>query len=116
MLAATDLEVGLRLTVDQVDVEDAGEALIPADKLTQIVRNSDDPTLTIETVDHTMHIRGADAHFTIYGYDPGEAPEVRAFDEEHVDCEIDGGTLQKMIHRTLFAARPRPGNRPEGCP
>ena len=69
-LAATDLEVGLRVGVDQVDVEDEGEALIPADKLAQIVRNSEDPTLTLATDDHTVHIRGADSHFTIYGYDP----------------------------------------------
>src|SRR5688572_32558778 len=55
-LAATDLEVGLRLSVDQVDVQKAGEALIPADKLTQIVRACDDPTLTLDTKEHTLHI------------------------------------------------------------
>jgi DNA polymerase-3 subunit beta len=104
VLAATDLEVGLRITVDQVDVQEDGAALIPADKLTQIVRNSLDATLTLETEDHTVHIRGEDAHFTIYGYDPQEAPPVREFDDAQRDCEIDGGNFQRLIERTLFAA------------
>jgi DNA polymerase III subunit beta len=103
-LASTDLEVGLRLKVDQVDVQEEGEALIPADKLAQIVRASDDPTLTIETDDNAVHIRGADSHFKMYGYDPKDAPEVRDFADAKVDCEIDAGVLHSMISRTIFAA------------
>lgn len=103
-LAATDLEVGLRLSVDQVDVQKGGEALIPADKLTQIVRACDDPTLTLETKEHTMHIRGQGSHFTVFGYDPKEAPAVREFGEAKVDCQIEAGTLKTLISRTLFAA------------
>jgi len=104
MLAATDLEVGLRVVVEQVDVQEEGEALIPADKLAQIVRSSEDPTLTLETEEHTVHIRGADSHFTVYGYDPAEAPPVRDFADAVVDCEIDAGAFQVLINRTIFAA------------
>lgn len=103
-LASTDLEVGLRLNVDQVDIQEPGEALIPADKLSQIVRASDDPTLTIETDDNAVHIRGADSHFKVYGYDPKEAPEVRDFGEAKVDCEIEAGHLHALVSRTIFAA------------
>ncbi|HVP73675.1 MAG TPA: DNA polymerase III subunit beta [Phycisphaerales bacterium] len=103
-LAATDLEIGLRIGVDQVDVQKAGEALLPADKLVQITRASEDPTLTIEVKDHAVHIRGADSHFKVFGYDPKEAPAVREFGDVKVDCEIDGGVLRTLIARTLFAA------------
>lgn len=103
-LAATDLEIGLRIGVDQVDVQKAGEALLPADKLGQIVRASEDPTLTIETKDNAVHIRGADSHFKVFGYDPKEAPPVRDFGDIKVDCEIDGGILRTLVARTLFAA------------
>jgi len=103
-LAATDLEVGLRLGVDQVDVSKPGEALIPADKLTQIVRACDDPTLTLETKEHTMHIRGQGSHFTVFGYDPKEAPAVRDFEDVKVDCDIDASVFRTLISRTLFAA------------
>jgi DNA polymerase-3 subunit beta len=103
-LAATDLEVGLRLGVDQVDVQKPGETLIPADKLAQIVRASEDPTLTLEAKDHTIHIKGADAHFKVFGYDAKEAPAVRDFADVKVDFEIEGGMLKTLILRTLFAA------------
>jgi DNA polymerase-3 subunit beta len=103
-LAATDLEVGVQLPVDQVEVQKPGEALIPADKLMQIVRASEDPTLTIEAKDHAVHIRGADAHFKMFGFDPKEAPAVRSFEGVTADCEVEGGLLQRLISRTLFAA------------
>ncbi len=103
-LAATDLEVGLRLGIEQIEIEQPGEALIPADKLAQIVRACDDPTLTLETEDNAMHIRGENSHFKIYGYDPKEAPQVRDFAGVKVDCEIPAGSLQRLVSRTLFAA------------
>ena len=103
-LAATDLEVGLRMHVDQVDVEEPGEVLVPADKLNQIVRACDDPTLTIHSEDNAVHIKGANSHFKVFGYDPAEAPAVRTFDESSIDCEIQAGTLHRVIQRTLFAA------------
>ena len=103
-LAATDLEVGLRLAVEQVEVQEDGEALVPADKLSQIVRACDDSTLSIHTEDHAVHITGEDSHFKVFGYDVAEAPTVREFGDATVDCEIEAGILQRLVHRTLFAA------------
>jgi DNA polymerase-3 subunit beta len=103
-MTATNLEVGLRLGIEQVDVQDKGTALVPADKLSQIVRMSEDPTITLETDGHTMHIRGADSHFKVFGYDPREFPPVRDFGDAAVDCELPAGMLQTLIARTQFAA------------
>ena len=47
-LSATDLEIGVAQSIDEVDVQQEGEVLVPADKLSQIVKASDDPTLTLE--------------------------------------------------------------------
>ncbi len=105
-MTATDGEVGLRMGVDQVSVEQPGEALVPADKLLQIVRSSFDPTLTIEVKENAAHVKGADAHFTIYGYDPKEFPEIKPGEQEDggtLDCELPAATLQKIVARTLFA-------------
>ena len=103
-LAATDLEVGLRLAVDQVDVQKEGESVVPADKVAQIVRSCEDPTITLDADDHALHIRSSDSHFRVNGYDPKEFPPVREFGEATVDFQIDAGTLQTMVQRTLFAA------------
>lgn len=102
-LYATDGEIGLELGIEQVNVEEPGEALIPADKLNQIVRASNDSTLTIEVKEHTAHVRGQGAHFTIYGFDPKEFPASRGFADATIDCEIPSLRLQKLIARTLFA-------------
>ncbi len=104
MITATDLEIGLRLGVDQVSVEAEGEALVPADKFIQIVRACDESTLTIETDNHTVHIRSADSHFSVFGVDPKEFPPVRDLGDAEVDCEIVAGQLSTLISRTLFAA------------
>ncbi len=107
VITATDQEVGLRLGVGQVEVEEGGEAAIPADKLSQIARACEDPTLTIETDAESggaVHIRGADSHFKVFGYDSNEFPPVRDFSDATVDCEIAAGDLQTLISRTLFAA------------
>ncbi len=107
VLSATDLEMGLRLAVAQVEIEQEGEAAILADKLSQIARACEDPTLTIETDPDSIaavHIRGAGSHFKVLGYDPSEFPPVRDFGGATVDCEVPAGVLQTLITRTLFAA------------
>jgi DNA polymerase III subunit beta len=47
-LWATDQDIRLSLVLASVEVHTDGDALIPADKLAQIVRSCDDTTLTIE--------------------------------------------------------------------
>ena len=45
-LIATDMELALQYTLTQVDIATPGVALIPAGKLSEIVNNSPDDTLT----------------------------------------------------------------------
>src|SRR5438105_13314568 len=73
-VAATDLEVAIRYTDNQVQIEQAGETLVPADKLRDIVRESVDDTLTIEIEGNDAHIRGQDSHFKIFTQNPADFP------------------------------------------
>jgi DNA polymerase III subunit beta len=113
-MSATDAEISLKLRSAQVDVQEAGEALIPADKLRQIVSAEEgEATLTIEAEQDSIHIRGQDAHFKVFGYPPSEFPPIPEF--EKVVAGKDGaakaktvfshnaGALNTMIGRTLFA-------------
>jgi DNA polymerase-3 subunit beta len=102
-IAATDLEVAIRYSDNQVQIEQAGEALVPADKLRDIVRESVDDTLSIEVTGDTAHIKGQDAHFKIFTQKPSEFPPIPDFDGE-ADIEIAGGLLKQLIGQTLFAA------------
>ena len=102
-LLATDLEAGCRYQVSAVEVVEEGEALIPAARLSGIVRESaGDESLTIETEKQAVHLRGSGSHFKVFGYDPGEYPAVADFADE-ADFEVDAGLLAKMIGKTLFA-------------
>ena len=103
-LSATDGDVGLRMTMEQVEVDQAGEALIPADKLNQIVRECQAPTVSLESDKQALFIRSGESKFKVYGFDPGEAPPIKSFEDAEVDCEIRAGDLLTLIARSLFAA------------
>ena len=102
-VAATDTEIGLELGLAEVDVKEEGEALIPADKLNQIVRASNDDTLTITVKATEAQITGKDSKFKVFGYNPGEFPGVESFEEDNVAFESDTTTMRRLIGRTAFA-------------
>jgi DNA polymerase-3 subunit beta len=101
-LLATDLEVACRYSLPQVEIQKEGEALVPADRLAAIVRESMEDTLTIAVEKETCTITGSGSRFTIYGYDPAEFPPVADF-LEAPDAEVASDVLTGMITRTLFA-------------
>lgn len=114
VLSATDAEVSLKLTISQVDVQQAGEALIPADKLRQIVSAQDnEPTLTIEVTQESCHIRGTDAHFKLLGYAPQDFPPLPEFSAvvtggggqppARATIPQTAGSLYSLVDKTLFA-------------
>jgi DNA polymerase-3 subunit beta len=102
-LGATDLEVAIRYTDNQVQIEQPGEVLVPADKLRDIVRESVDDTLAIEIAGDTAHIKGQDSHFKIYTQKASDFPNVPGFEGE-ASFQIIGSTLKQLIGQTLFAA------------
>jgi DNA polymerase-3 subunit beta len=101
-VCATDLEVGINHLISEVQIEEAGEVIVPADRLTAIVRESTDEVLLLRAEDGTCKIEGADSHFTIYGQEPGQYPAVPSFDAQP-DIEIALGNLQAGIRQCLFA-------------
>ncbi len=101
-ICATDLEVGINYLVSEVQVEEAGEAIVPADRLAAIVRESEDDVLALESSEGTCEVKGADSHFTIYGHEPGQYPKVPDFDGE-ADIKVSLGNLQAGIEQCLFA-------------
>lgn len=102
-VAATDLEVAIRYSDAQVQIEQQGETLVPADKFRDIVRESIDDTLSIEVAENVAHIRGQDSHFKIFTQKASDFPPVPDFEGE-ADFTITGGTLKQLIGQTLFAA------------
>jgi len=101
-ICATDLEVGVNYLVSEVQIEQAGEVVVPADRVAAIVRESVDEVLSLEAAEGTCEIRGSDSHFTIYGQDAGQYPAVPEFQGE-AGLEILLAKLQQGIEQCLFA-------------
>ena len=95
-LAATDMETGLRLAINRVEVQTPGEALILNDKLSQIVRESVDPTLTLTVDGNGATIKGQDSTFKLHVMPVAEFPTVPDFSGD-ADFEILAGDLTQLI-------------------
>ncbi len=102
-VSATNLEIGIDYLVSEVEIEQDGEAVLEAERLAAIVRESADDVLVLEAVDTTCEIRGADSHFTVYGQDPKQYPKVPSFGEGQGDLAIGLEQLQLGIEQCLFA-------------
>src|SRR3954470_13103705 len=106
-VAATDMEAGIRYIDAQVQIEQPGETLLPADKFRDIVRECVDDTLSIETSEGdgagTASIKGQDSHFKIFTQKASDFPPVPDFEGEP-DFTLAGGQLKQLINQTLFAA------------
>jgi DNA polymerase-3 subunit beta len=102
-LMATDLELGIRLEVRGLKVDEPGEALLPASRLISILRESPDEEVSIEAGPDACTVRGKATEYSMPGEDPAAFPDVPAFAEEKYH-ELTAGVLREMIRRTIFAA------------
>lgn len=103
ILMATDLELGIRLEVRGVKVDEPGEALIPSARMIAILRESADEELTVEATPDACFVRGQHNEFEMPGEDPAAFPDLPTFAEEKYH-ELSAGVLREMIRRTIFAA------------
>lgn len=101
--SATDLEVAIVYRDAQVEVAEPGEILVPADKFRDIVRESIDDTLSIESEGDMALVKGHDALFKIYTQAVESFPPVPGF-EGQVDFEIKAGHVKRLIVQSTFAA------------
>ncbi|HZY89406.1 MAG TPA: DNA polymerase III subunit beta [Gemmataceae bacterium] len=102
-LMATDMEVGIRLDVQGLTIQEPGEAILPAAKLVSILREARDAELSIEADPSACIIRGESLEFEMPSEDPVQFPDLPTFAEDKYH-EISAGSLREMIRRTVFAA------------
>jgi DNA polymerase-3 subunit beta len=101
-LSATDLEVGLKYFVRDVEIADQGGVVIPGDPLLGIVNESRDEKMSLQVKNHSLEIKGAGSRFEIMGVAEEEFPTIPDFPEESC-IEIEGSVLREMIEKTIFA-------------
>lgn len=102
VLTATDMEVGIRVIVGDVQIEAAGSAVIPVMRLSMILRESRDETLNIHATPEKTIIKGKGSKFELQAHNPDEFPEVADFESKDY-YELPANVLRELIKRTLFA-------------
>lgn len=101
-LLATDLEVGIRIDLDKVEVREPGMGLVPADRFHAILRELETDTVEISSTDQETRIDAPRAHFTVLGDNPADFPQVPEFTEEGA-FSVAADELLSLTERTLFA-------------
>jgi len=105
ILSGTDLEVGMRIALGGVAVEQPGQMVLPAVRLASIVRESNDEMMGFAAEEGVCVIEGKDSRYRVLGQVTDEFPDIPAFPEGDA-LEIEGAVIREMIHKTSFAAAP----------
>ncbi|MBC8870905.1 MAG: DNA polymerase III subunit beta [Planctomycetes bacterium] len=102
ILMATDMEVGVRIALDGIEVESAGSAVLPVTRFGSILRENSDEKLQVEADAQGVKVRGERSEFNLPGQNPDEFPSVVSFEEEKYH-KIPARLFRELVRRTIFA-------------
>ena len=102
-LTATDLETALReLMTDALGIEEEGSLCLPAQKLFEIVRTSENCEIRIESIGERVHVTTGQSRFRLPALPAADFPEFpKVKDAQKLD--IPAGALLKLLERTVYA-------------
>ena len=102
MLMATDMELGIRIAVDDVQVETPGAAVLPVGRFGALLRENSDQSLHIVADGQGITVKGERSEFKLPAQNPDEFPAVEAFQEQQYFA-APVTLMKELIRRTLFA-------------
>ncbi len=106
-ISATDLEVGICLKVDNVQVEEPGCVLLVEDRFSPILRTTPDEEIYIYGDDSAVTLESKDGKVRILSEDPESFPVIEEM--EKASFEIDPEVFDYMVSRTEFATAQEKG-------
>lgn len=101
-LVGTDQEVAIRFSVDGVTTSSTGEALLPTQRVSQILRELQTESFDINVEEQSMKLTSAGSTFRLSSEDPGDFPPVPEFDATDY-FKIPAAAFRSIIRRTSFA-------------
>jgi DNA polymerase-3 subunit beta len=102
MVMATDMEVGIRIEVADIEVESPGNFVAPVSLFGSILRESSDEKLRIEATPEGTAVSGERSEFKMPYQNPDEFPLVATF-QETAYHEVPARLFRELIRRTVFA-------------
>ena len=108
-VVGNDLEIGVRCTMggtgdakSPADVAEEGILVLPAARVSGLLRESQDEQVTLESDGNLATLRLKDSRYKIVGTDPADFPDLPAFDARSA-VKVETSDFSAMIRRTIFA-------------
>ena len=101
-LMATDMEIGIRIDVPDLEVSVSGNVVLPISRFGSILRESSDEKLYLESDGRSTLVRGQRSEFRLPSENPDEFPNVNPFAEEKYH-ELPARFFREIVRRTAFA-------------
>jgi DNA polymerase-3 subunit beta len=101
-LMATDLEIGIRVEVDNVESLVPGTVLLSTAQFGSLLRESSDERIRIESDGTGIFVYGDRSKFKLGSIDPEGFPLIAEFSEAKYH-QINSRLMKELIRRTLFA-------------
>ncbi len=103
-LMATDMDLGIRLTVSKVEIETPGSAILHVARFGSILRESSDEKLQIKADEKEIDVTGISSEFKLPSPNPSEYPSqsIVVFQEDKYH-KLPERLLRELIRRTVFA-------------
>lgn len=102
LMMATDLEIGVRIELPEIQVDAPGSVLLPVSRFGMILRESADKQLKIQTDARGTTIRGERSEFKLPAGNPDEFPNTPALVDDRY-YELQARAFRELVRRTLFA-------------
>ncbi len=102
-LFATDYEISATVCVESVKVQEPGWVLLPARETSALLRELNDPTLTLKSKEMRCTIESGGGSFVLVGDDPEQFPSETQIGKGN-KIKIPAGVFLSMIRKTMFAA------------
>lgn len=102
VLSATDLEIGVKMTLEVKDMQDPSQILLPAGRLNALVKGSFSDELHIAINDLKAEIKTRQGRFQISGSDTLDYPTIPDFKTDGAFF-IHGYEFAEAVQKTIFA-------------
>ena len=101
---ATDLETTLReMMAEALGIEEEGSLCLPAQKLFEIVRMSENCEIRIESIGEHVRVMAGQSRYRLPALPASDFPEFPKVKDAH-KLDIPAGALLKLLERTIYAA------------
>ncbi len=101
-LAATDLEIGIKINLEVAGMKEPASVLLPASRINALVKGAYADEIQVSVADNKAELRTRMGRFQVPGLEVLDYPTIPEFGGEGV-VFIHGDDFDEAVHKTVFA-------------